>query len=329
MTLSSLGCTSLCAVIDQLEIGLIVLDSEHRVLHWNRWMGKRSGKTSEQAGGQLLEQIFPEITGSRLKIALEHAIRDGLPSLLSPALHGTLLPLYQTIDDLNQKKRMQQMIHVLPLRDKASKSACLIQISDMTATISRERLLRQQAENLRRTSSEDPLTRIANRRKFDEVLASEFRKAQTRQTPLAVIFADIDLFSDYNAMYGRDGGDKALAEIASIFRDAVRPAVDLVARYGGEEFGFILPGMSESDACRFAENLRLRVVAQGIVNGSSAVTKQLTVSIGLTVMTPDADADTHTLISSADVALYQAKHEGRNQTILFSIEEGNFKSCCS
>lgn len=327
MIIKSLGCTTLCSVIDRLEIGLVVLDAEHRVLHWNRWLALRSGQSAEQAGGQRIDEIFPSVAGSRLSLALDHAIKDGLPSLLSPALHGTLLPLFQSEDDRQQGKRMQQLIHVLPLRDNDSKSACLVQISDMTATISRERLLRQQAENLRRSSSEDTLTHIANRRKFDETLASEFHKAQRKKQPLAVAIADVDLFTGYNAVYGREGGDKALQELANIFRHAIRPGIDLVARYGGEEFGFILPGLSEVEACRFMEDLRLRVVAQNIANESPSSTKCLTVSIGLTVMTPDAESDTHTLISSADVAIYQAKHEGRNRTIFFSVEEGSFKNC--
>ena len=135
MTLKSLGCTSLCSVIDRLEIGIIVLDEAHQVLHWNRWMTGRSNQTPEQAIGQKLESIFPEISSNRLKLAINHAIKDGLPSLLSPALHSTLLALYQTEDDRRQNKRMQQMIHVLPLRDQASKSACLIQITDMAQRV--------------------------------------------------------------------------------------------------------------------------------------------------------------------------------------------------
>lgn len=325
--LTDIACTSTCSVIDRLEIGLIILDDEQRVLHWNRWFATRSNYPAELAKGQTLESIFPEITNSRLNIAIQHAIKDGLPSLLSPALHGTLLPLYQTAADRRQEKRMQQMIHVLPLGDQSSKSSCIVQISDMTANISRERLLRQQAENLRRSNNEDTLTRLPNRRKFDEVLASEFHKAQSGQLPVAVAIADIDHFSDYNAMYGRESGDKALADVAAIFRSAIRPLADLVGRYGGEEFAFVLPGMSEEEACCFAENLRLRVAAQGITNESSAIAKVLTVSIGITVMVPDESADTHTLISSADVALYQAKHEGRNQTVYFSIEDGSFRRC--
>lgn len=325
--LTDIACTSTCSVIDRLEIGLIILDDEQRVLHWNRWFATRCNQPAELAKGQTLESIFPEITNSRLNVAIQHAIKDGLPSLLSPALHGTLLPLYQTAADRRQEKRMQQMIHVLPLGDQSSKSSCIVQISDMTANISRERLLRQQAENLRRSNNEDTLTRLPNRRKFDEVLASEFHKAQSGQLPVAVAIADIDHFSDYNAMYGRESGDKALADVAAIFRSAIRPLADLVGRYGGEEFAFVLPGMSEEEACCFAENLRLRVVAQGITNESSAIAKVLTVSIGITVMVPDESADTHTLISSADVALYQAKHEGRNQTVYFSIEDGSFRRC--
>lgn len=325
--MKNLGCTSLCSVIDRLEIGLIVIDKDHRVLHWNRWLSSRSGWSPDAATGRPLEELFPEMASSRLNMALQHAIQDGLPSLLSPALHGTPLPLFQSETERQQGKRMQQLIHVLPLRDESSQSACVIQISDMTATISRERLLRQQAENLRRSTSEDALTRIPNRRKFDEMLASEFHKAQLHSQPLAIAIADIDLFTNYNAMYSREGGDKALQDIADIFRNAIRPGVNMVARYGGEEFGFILPGMSEVEACHFAEDMRLRVMAQGITNHSTPHGKYLTVSLGITTMTPDNQADTHTLISSADVALYQAKHEGRNRAIYFSVETGNFKTC--
>lgn len=327
MTLSNLACTSLCSVIERLEVGIIILDKAQRVLHWNRWLSQRSSHTPESAHLRTLDELFPQISTTRLGLAVRHAIKDGLPSLLSPALHGTLLPLYLTDDDRQRERRMQQMIHVLPLRDQESQMACIIQISDMTATISRERLLRQQAENLRRNTTEDPLTHIPNRRKFDETLASEFSKAQLKGQPIAIAIADIDHFHAYNAHYGRTAGDAVLIELASLFRSCIRPVADLVGRYGGEEFGFILPGLNEIEACHFAENLRLRVAALRLANDSDPIGKYLSVSIGVTVMHPDAPADTHTLISSADVALYQAKHEGRNRAICFSIEDGSFKAC--
>lgn len=327
MKAAALSCTSLCQVIDRLEVGLIVLDGEQRIVHWNRWLAQRSGLPSEDMLGQSIFFAFPEALSSRLATAVEQAIQHGLPAILSPALHGTLLPLYQTPEDRVRQRRMHQLIHVLPLREHASQGACVIQISDMTATISRERLLRQQAENLRRTTTEDALTGLVNRRRFDEILASEFHKAQHLGTALTLMIADVDHFSAYNTLYGRELGDQALVELARLFRNAARPVVDTVGRYNGGALALILPGLTAEAACAFAEQLRIGVQSRAIAHDTSPTARCLTVSIGLTVMSPDMEADTHMLVSSADVALYQAKHEGHNRSVFFSVQNGQFQTC--
>lgn len=318
-----MACSSLCAIIDTLEVGVIVLDAEQRIIQWNRWLAARIGRSSQLATNQALLDVLPEIAGTRLERAVGHALNDRMPSLLSPALNGTLLPLFQSKDDQQHDRRMQQMIHVLPLPD----GGCLIQISDVTATVSRERILRQQAVSLRHNASCDALTGIYKRRKFDELFALEFAKAERKQQPLAVIIADIDHFSAYNQLYGREQGDLVLRDIAAALQAAIKPAGDVLARYGGEEFALVLPGMDDNGARHFAENLRLRVNALKIANESVLAGKVLTISLGVAVMVPDGSADTHTLLSSADVALYQAKHEGRDRAVYFSVDEGSFHDC--
>ncbi len=327
MTQANLSCASMCQVLDRLETGVIVVDTHQNILHWNRWMARRSALSVEEALGKSLYFAFPEALGTRLAFAVEQAIGHGLPALLSPALNGTLLPLFQTSDDRRQQRRMQQLIHVLPLHDAHQNGACIIQITDMTANISRERLLRQQADNLKRKTAEDPLTGLPNRRRFDELLADEFRKAQAHQTPITLLVADIDYFSRYNGHYGRDLGDKVLTEISRLFRGMIRPGQDTLARYGGEEFALILPGLSADEVCAFAERLRLALQALALSNEASASSRLVTVSIGLSRMVPDTLTDTHTLVSSADVALYQAKHEGRNRSVFFAMDSGQFKTC--
>ena len=315
------------SILDQLETGIIVLNEQAEVIHWNRWMSRRSELSCQQVNNQSLETVFPEIQGSRLVTAVKHALKDGLPSLLSPALHGTLLPLYANPADRRHDRRTHQMTHILPLKQSDEIRHCIIQINDVSANISRERLLRQQAENLRRSTTEDVLTQIPNRKKFDEVLALEFRKAQLRGTPLSLAIADIDEFNSYNHHYGREHGDKVLTELAAILRTSVRTPNELVCRYGGEEFGFILPGMGPEEACAFAEKVRLLVLSRAMPFEHSQHNRAITISVGITTMLPDQGTDTHTLVSSADVALYQAKHEGRNQAIYFDVQEGTFKAC--
>lgn len=324
--MSDVAHAALLAIIDSLTVGVLTLDEEQRVCHCNRWLARHAGIQQQDAEGKPINALFPEITGTRLAQAIDHAVRDRLPSLLSPALHGTLLPLHQSERDRTYNRRLQQLIHVMPLPLGTGRAVCMIQISDMTANISRERLLRQQTETLRRTNNQDPLTGLANRRKFDETLSSEFNRAQQGGYPLGLMVIDIDDFSAFNAHYGREHGDAILSELGALMRDLARP-VDLAARYGGEEFGLILPGLDEAQACHLAENIRLRINTLAVANAASSISKHLTVSIGLTVMTPDSEADTHTLLSSADVALYQAKHEGRNQAVYFSIVDGSFKLC--
>ncbi|RIX47551.1 MAG: diguanylate cyclase [Rhodocyclales bacterium GT-UBC] len=312
---------------DSLEIGLVVLDAEARIVFTNRWFNRHGDFTADQTRGRPLLQLIPEAGDTRLEHAIEHATRHRLPSLLSPALHGTLLPLYRTPQERQSGQRMQQMIHVLPLREVRADATCLIQICDVTANISRERLLRQQSETLRRNSTQDALTGVANRRRFDEVLADEFRKARLKHSPLALLLVDLDLFSTYNTQHGRAQGDRILADTAGILRDAIRPLGDLVARYAGDKFALILPGISATETSHLAERLRRQIAGQGWPHPTSSIAPHLTVSIGAATMHPGDDGDTHTLLSSADVALYQAKHDGRNRSILFSPIDGSFMTC--
>lgn len=324
---TEIECQTLCAVIDSLELGVIIINTDRRVVCWNYWVAARSGHNAEQADGQLLFDLMPEIAATRLEIAINQAIHNRMPSLLSPALHGTLLPLYQSAEDRLRNRRMHQLIHVIPIMNAPRQAACLIQISDVTATVSRERVLRQQAENLRRNSFVDPLTGVFNRRKFDELFTLEFAKAQRQQKPLAMIMLDIDHIGAYTDWYGNEQRDIVLHDIAAELKAAIHSAGDVLARFDNERFALALPGMEEKAACLFAENLRLRISTLKIANESVKEGKHVTISLGVAVMVPEASADTHTLLSSADVALYQATHEGGNSAVCFSVDEGNFFVC--
>lgn len=326
MNLRGLDAVVLGHVVDRLEVGIAVLDRNAHVLSWNRWLTRHSGLEAASAIGRSLFQLFPDAQGSRLAGAIEHARKDHLPSLLSPALHGTLLPLYRDQDDRQRNRRMFQLLHVLPLPGDALPGACLLQITDVTANISRERLLRQQAETLRRSTSLDPLTGLNNRTRFEEALGEHFRLALSRANVLSLMVVDVDLFTQYNNDYGRDQGDAALCEVAQVIRKAVRPT-DLVSRYSADEFAVILPDVTTGEVCALAERIRQDVLARSLPFAHSPVAPVLSVSIGIAAMRPDQHTETNTLASSADVALYQAKHEGRNRSVFFSVDSGQFMTC--
>ncbi len=317
----------LTGVANAMQVGMVIVDAQQQVALWNDWIAERSGISAENAIGNALLSLFPSLEGNRLIQAIDQALKHNLPALLSPALHKTPLPLYSSENDKAHNRRIQQLIHIVPLKSETGAATCLIQVNDMTNGMTREMVLRHQAEELRRANFIDALTGIANRRKFDETLAKEFHRAQRTQTPIALIIADIDHFKDYNDFYGHPQGDQCLTRVAQALQDTLRRAGDLVTRYGGEEFGIILPNTSQSTAAAIAENLRIRVSTLTIPHENSPVAPIVSVSLGVAAIVPEIGADFHALVSAADVALYEAKHNGRNQAIYMSIQNGSYHAC--
>jgi diguanylate cyclase (GGDEF)-like protein len=158
----------------------------------------------------------------------------------------------------------------------------------------------------------DPLTKVANRRSFDEALDREWQRALRARTPLSLILFDADYFKAYNDHYGHLAGDDCLKKIADTFTSTVRRPADLVARFGGEEFGIILPETDASGAFRLAENLRTRIEKLGWTHAASPC-GVVTLSGGCASMTPLVGETATDLLNSADEALYEAKRQGRNR----------------
>jgi diguanylate cyclase (GGDEF)-like protein len=183
-----------------------------------------------------------------------------------------------------------------------------------TLFLAREIDRRARAEDkLTELAITDPLTGLKNRRKFDEEIESEWRRAARLNMPLAVLMIDADHFKSYNDTFGHQAGDQVLIGIAICISDSVRRAGDCAARYGGEEFAVLLPGLSPADAVGIAEKIRFKV--QQWSEGSPV----MTVSIGVASLTPNATMDSSVLVNAADKALYAAKAGGRNQSVLASI----------
>jgi len=168
-------------------------------------------------------------------------------------------------------------------------------------------------EELRLISLQDGLTRIANRRYFDEFLERECRRAKRGQTSIALILLDVDFFKLYNDTYGHVAGDECLRRIASTLRGIVKRATDLVARYGGEEFAIILPETDQAGAVKVGERILMQVRELAMRHEMSPVNEFVTVSIGITAVIPAADLMPDMMIIAADQALYQVKQSGRNQ----------------
>ena len=173
---------------------------------------------------------------------------------------------------------------------------------------------------LKKISSQDALTGIANRHGFDEYFLQEIKRAGRTKAPLSLIMIDIDYFKNFNDTYGHQAGDKCLTEVAKVLNESLGRPEDLVARYGGEEFILALPGTNEKGALSFAENLRAKVEDLGIEHCDSQANKFVTISLGVFTCYPDQTTTAEIIIENADKALYKAKNQGRNRFVSGNTE---------
>lgn len=172
--------------------------------------------------------------------------------------------------------------------------------------------LRRLNLSLQNMAQQDGLTGIANRRHFDMVLTDELRRARRRGYSVALLMCDIDFFKPYNDLLGHVQGDVCLKQVAQLIQSQVHRPGDLVARYGGEEFAVILPALDVREAQQLAQLICERVAAEAIPHPGSKVAGHITISIGVSALIPRDEDSRKQLISQADEALYQAKHQGRN-----------------
>ncbi len=168
-------------------------------------------------------------------------------------------------------------------------------------------------------SAMDGLTGIANRRRFDEVLAKEWARAARQGQSLALAMFDVDWFKRYNDHYGHLAGDECLRAVARTLDASICRSGDLVARYGGEEFVFIAPAIEGGDALSMAWNVCKAIEALALQHETSTF-GCVTISAGVAALMP-AEGDTaDVLVRCADQALYLAKEQGRNRVVLETLK---------
>jgi len=174
---------------------------------------------------------------------------------------------------------------------------------------------------LQQLSMSDGLTGIANRRCFDQRLASDWALLSREGGTLALVMADADCFKALNDARGHLHGDECLRELARICAGFAERECDLAARFGGEELVLLLPGCDLHDAHRIGERLRQQVEAKAMRHPDSHVATYVTVSVGVSAIQPGPAHSTDDLIAAADRALYAAKAGGRNRVVSCDVAD--------
>ena len=183
---------------------------------------------------------------------------------------------------------------------------------DVTERKLAERKLQDAYNAVEALVATDSLTGLANRRRFDQVLNSEWRRGLRDHAPLSLLMIDADLFKSYNDTYGHPRGDSCLKQIAEAALDVIARPGDLVARFGGEEFAVILPNTHGEGALRLGKEICEAMAGRRLPHIGNPI-GFVTVSVGCATIVPAFGGHAVNLIELADEALYAAKHAGRNR----------------
>jgi diguanylate cyclase (GGDEF)-like protein len=303
-------------VLSNAQIGLLLVDQQGSVVYCNAWICKHAHMHADQIQGHPLAQVFPSIKNTYFENALNRALKAGFSAFLSNSLHPSPFPLFPPKSRRESEHLIKQSIHILPMGVQDSQQAgqrlVLVQINDMTQAVKRERLMKAQALALHDVARMDSLTRIGNRRHFDEVLKQEFRQAVRSNSPLSLILVDLDHFKEFNDTYGHVKGDQALVLTAQALASSCHRPRDLAARYGGEELVLILPDTDLDGASKVALELQGKMLKLNIPHFHNEPLKTLTLSVGVASVDAAELQSATELVEMADAALYRAKNQGRN-----------------
>ncbi|MCW5887468.1 MAG: diguanylate cyclase [Anaerolineales bacterium] len=289
-------------LVEQMSDSLVVLDARDRLVDYNPAARQLLGLGDEVPIGRSGAELF-----------------GAWPQLAALLLQ--MRPASQELAWPGQPARTIEL-HVVPLYDQTGGfEGRLIVMRDISQRVEVERRLREQiAHNealqaqLREQSIRDSLTGVFNRRYLEESLPRELANATRKNEPLSLVMLDIDLFKNFNDVYGHGIGDTVLQSLGHILMENTR-AGDIVCRYGGDEFIVMFPGASAERARERIDECRRRFAEQPIVIQGQTI--RTTISAGVTSFPLHAQTG-EALLQVADQALYQAKQQGKNSAVILS-----------
>ena len=292
----------LSASLDVLDVGLEIWDDQDRLVLYNR-------KVNHMLSGFYTPAMVGQPVAAVLQAQLDRH--------LFPAAEGDEAAwLAQRLGTRGSSQTPQLLqlaggrwVHLHESRN--SEGGLVTGWVDVTELVHRRQVLEARNQLLARQSSTDSLTGVANRRRFDEALGSEWLRAARGASPLSLLMLDIDHFKPYNDHYGHPAGDECLRRVAIVLGLSVSRAGELVARYGGEEFAILLPGADVVHAAEVAQRCLERLRHEALPHAASESSACVSLSIGVACTRPDSARAPGDLVIAADQALYRAKTSGR------------------
>ncbi|WP_028240972.1 sensor domain-containing diguanylate cyclase [Stutzerimonas azotifigens] len=301
------------AIVQSIDVGVVVFDRDYRVEVWNTFMENRSGRLPADARLQSFFSLFPEVEEQWFRHKVESVATLGTPSFTIWEQRPYLVRFknYQPITGLEDF--MYQNTTLLPLKATSGEIEHIgLIIYDVTDVAINRKRLQKANEELQWLSSTDRLTGLFNRGHWEERLRQEHLRHSRYGGRAALVMFDIDHFKRINDTYGHQAGDRVIRTVADVMRAGMRDT-DVAGRYGGEEFALLLPDTDCRGAAMVAE--RLRQAVESLVVEYQEQDIRFTISLGVADLS--LPTTTHAeLIERADAALYRSKSAGRNRVTL-------------
>lgn len=307
-------------LLAQLNSGVLVIDEQYRLVYINQFIARRANVQPEEVLGLSLFDVFADLPQAWLQRKLASVQQLQIPAFSNWEQRQYIFKLPHLRPLSTGGQYMAQNCSIMPLSGSADTAGYIcILIEDATDAFVYQQQLQTSMMQLEQANRIDGLTGIYNRRYWQQQLQLELQRATRYQHPLSLLMFDLDKFKQLNDHYGHQGGDAVLTGVASQISALLRDT-DVFGRYGGEEFGVILPETPLSGALKVANRICQTIASEPISYQELQIS--VTLSIGV------ASFDGHTvdeLIQQADMALYQAKRQGRNCVRAFNTEREYLK----
>ncbi|NVK73984.1 MAG: sensor domain-containing diguanylate cyclase [Oceanospirillaceae bacterium] len=302
-------------MLQHIDVGLVVLNEKYEIKLWNSFMENHSGVSSSIAKEQSLFSVFPDINSNWLERKLDNVIALRTSIFISWEQRPHLFPFkgYRPITGMADKMFQNVALRPITNADGSVKYVCMV-IYDVTDVATNKESLSNANSKLDFLSKMDSLTHLPNRGSVDKKLKSAFEQFTRDGGSYSLVMADIDYFKKVNDQYGHPVGDLVLQEVSKVLSSSIRKT-DFVGRYGGEEFIIFLPNTDAAGALFFCESVRKKVADLKIKTASVEIS--VTMSFGIAEVHSQCKSACNWL-KVADEALYKAKENGRNQSVVAS-----------
>ncbi len=302
-------------IIMESEISNLIMNQVFNASNDGIWAIDRSFKVIRVNKRliDLIQKPINEIIGGKCFELFQEHCRSQEQCPMERILKGERMVEQEKTLTLGSNKEIPFMVTSTPLSSLDQSIIGMVEtFADITERKRAEKVLQLANRELERLATEDGLTKLSNRRRFDEYLELEWRRQTRNGGQISLIMCDVDFFKNYNDKYGHQAGDVCLKSVADAIRKKVGRPGDLIARYGGEEFAIVMPETDIQGALKVAENIQQELTKQCIPHPESVAASYVTISGGIASMFPSEYNKPQTLIQRADEGLYRAKQRGRN-----------------